>query len=215
MRPHFIMLLLIISPLFAQGQMEARIDTVVFSNNILIKDRTARVDHIIEELPAIIIKATVVNRSNKDILLIPTNANYQKMTWITFKQGIKYYYIPTIWIDYRPWKSRDECSLAMPPDNLHIGPNGKIHLTFWGYAPDTYTKQEAGKEIFSPDLYLDMAITPPWVSGRIDYPTWFQEVLPSIRLVMMYGLETGQPSVLVSKPVDLRKTIITGNILDQ
>ncbi len=215
MKKYPIIFAVLFLPLFAQGQIEARIDTVVFSNNILIKDRTARVDHIIEELPAIIIKATVVNRSNKDILLIPTNANYQKMTWITFKQGKKYYYIPTIWIDYRSWKSRDECSLAMPPDNLHIGPNEKIHLTFWGYAPDTYTKQEAGKEIFSPDLYLDTAITPPWVSGRIDYPTWFQEVLPSIRLVLMYGLETGQPSVLVSKPVNPGQTIITGNMLGE
>lgn len=197
----------LLPPLLSYGQLDARIDSIDFSQNILIENKTRKVDHIIEDVPSIIIKTIVTNKSNKDIVLIP--AAYNEMAWIAFKQGKKFYYIPAIWIDLRT-------NNTYPREDLHIAPNEKIVLSYWGYAPDIRERPEDDNNLIATFFHTDTNISPVWVSRKkLTYPTWFQEVLPSIRLVLMYGLETGQPSVWVSKPVDPRKTIITGNILDQ
>lgn len=213
MRSFPLLFAFLLLPCLSYGQLEARIDSIDFSRDIIIEDRTGVVDFLVGEVPSVYIRATVINKSNKDILLIPTSANYNRMVWLDFKQGNKYYYIPAIWIDLRT----DQFIRSRLCD-LHIGPHEKISLAIWGYAPDMRENKGTVEEKHLGDNYLtDFKIDPVWVcrkEKKTDYATWFKEVLPTIRMVMMYGLETGKPSVLVSEPINPEKTIITGNMLN-
>ena len=122
------------------------------------------------------------------------------MSWIEFEQDNIVYYISTLLLDTRPWKHISDDLPPMPPGDLHLAPNESAQLTFWCNAPFYPSEQN-----------IFYSITPYWDYKDINYRQWFNEVYKSIRLVLLYNLDTGQPSILVSHPVD-KKTIITGNM---
>ena len=156
-------------PLFAHGQLDARIDTLDFSQNIIIKNKTGNVDFLIEEVPSIIIMTVVINKSKKDVLLMPTR--FPKMVWIEFIQGEKFYYIPAIWIDVRTGNN------SGPKEDLHIKSNEKVYLTFWGNAPDMREKLATDQNLFPLFFLTDRNTMPIWLSEKnMNYQTWFKEV---------------------------------------
>lgn len=201
MKNYLLLFLSALLPYLGYGQIKAEIDSIDFSQFIDIRDQNITFNG--SERPKIIIKTTVTNNDNKKVNLIQTVRPYFGMSWIEFKYNNIVYYISTLLLDTRPWEHINDDSPPMPPGDLHLAPNESVQLTFWCSAPFYPSEQN-----------IFYSITPHWDYEEINYRKWFNEVYKSIRLVLLYNLDTGQPSVLVSQPVD-KKTIITGNIRDK
>ncbi|WP_418450214.1 hypothetical protein [Alistipes sp.] len=201
MTTYLILLLSAFLPSLGFGQIEAKIDSIDFSQFIEIPDHN--MSTIIEEIPAIILKVTITNNTNEKISLIRTVYPYFGMSWIEFEQDDIMYYITAEWLDTRP-RELSENSPPMPPGDVSLAPNESTTLTYWCNSPRPYGDYT--------NRFL--CVTPVWDYKDINYRQWFNEVYKSIRLVLLYNLDTGQPSVLVSQPVD-KKTIITGNMRDK
>ncbi|HJI18952.1 MULTISPECIES: hypothetical protein [Alistipes] len=198
MKQYLLLFLSALLPYFGQGQIKAEIDSIDFSQFIDVQDHNITFNG--SERPKIIIKITVTNSTNKNVALIQTVRPYYGMSWIEFEQDNIVYYISTLLLDTRPWEHINNDFPPMPPGDLHLAPNESVQLTFWCNAPFYPSEQN-----------IFYSITPYWDYKDINYRQWFNEVYKSIRLVLLYNLDTGQPSVLVSQPVD-KKTIITGNM---
>lgn len=202
MKNYLLLFLSTLLPYLGFGQIKAEIDSIDYSQFIEIPDHN--ISTIIEEIPVIIIKVTITNNTNKKISLIKEVYPYFGMCWIEFEQEDIKYYISAEWLDTRPWKVYRDNTPPMPQGDVSLAPNESAKLTYWCNSPRPYGDYT--------NRFL--CITPVWDYEEINYRKWFNEVYKSIRLVLLYNLDTGQPSVLVSQPVD-KKTIITGNIRDK
>lgn len=198
MKTRTLLFAFLLLPFLSYGQLEARIDSLDFSNNLIVSNDTGDINYIIGKVPLIQIKALVLNKTNKDILLMP-GSKYHSVFWIAFKQNNKYYYIPAKYEDSLP---------------VRIAPYGKFSVKFTALAPDMEEKKDAWYWSRHDDL-IDSKIIPVWFfpkEKKTDYVTWLKEILPTIRMVMIYGMETGKPTLLVSEPVNPKKIILTGNM---
>ena len=180
--------------LCSYAQVSLKINSIDMSRRDKIQERPDVIKLIANGYPSFRIEATVTNNSQDSIWIRYHDYSGPEDVQLQFYDYGRYYYKSLSWI-------------LKYDDNLLLPPHTKRKVVFWTTIP-TET------EVPEPSLGLR-----PWHwrwdtkdPQDKDYLKWFERILPSMKVSVVYGKETGNPRILVSEPLDYQAIEITSNL---